>query len=74
MNLKNKKHTRSSFNLYIVAGLYLLYIDYSIISNWNDIEPQHKILMAMAAVAFAVFAGGCILFALKGLKELKNKD
>ena len=72
MKIKTKKHTRSSLNLYLVAGLYLLYIDYSLISKWSDIQKHHKILTAIVVVGFAIFACSSILYALKGIKDLKQ--
>ena len=74
MKIKKRKHTRSSLNLYLVAGLYLLYIDYSLVSSWREIETHNKILAAMAAVVFAIFASVIIIYSLKGLKDMKQNQ
>lgn len=72
MVTEKKKHTRSSLNLRLIAGLYLLYIDYSLISGWKDIERGSKVMVVIAAVIFAAFAGLIIYSSLKGLKEMKE--
>lgn len=72
MVTKNKKHTRSSLNLRLIAGLYLLYIDYSLISGWRDIERGSKVMVVIAVVVFGIFAGLVIYSSLKGLKEMKE--
>ena len=75
MDTKKKKHTRASLNLYLVAGLYLLYIDYSLISNWSDIEtPGKKIMVAVAVVAFAAFALVLLRDSITGLSRFKQEQ
>ena len=75
MDTKKKRHTRASLNLYLVAGFYLLYIDYSLVSNWGSIESDSKkIITAIAAVVFAFFAIVIILHAFKGLKNINQEE
>ncbi len=74
MKTEKKNHTKASLNLYLVAGLYLLYIDYSLLSKWSEIETDKKTMVVIAASAFGVFAIGIIAYALKGLIAIKNRN
>ena len=72
MKEKKKKHTKASLNLYIVAGLYLLYLDYSILSRWDEIEGN-KLIVILVAILFAAFAIRIMIYAIKGLIKM-NKE
>jgi len=74
MNLNKKRSPKSSLYFYLIAGVYLLYTDYTLISNWEQIESKNKVIMTILAVVFAVSAGFIIIYALKGLKELKENE
>lgn len=67
MKRDKKKHTRASLNLYLVAGLYLCYTAYSLLSEWNEREANDKVMVAIAATVFIVSAVGITVYAVKGL-------
>ncbi len=72
MKNEKKKHTKASLNLYIVAGLYLLYLDYSILSKWNEIEGN-KPIVVLVAIIFAAFAISIMIYSVKGLIKMNKK-
>ncbi|MDF2511052.1 MAG: hypothetical protein K0S04_918 [Herbinix sp.] len=54
--------------LYILAGIYLLYIDYSLIKNWASLE--NKVLFVIFMVVFGAIGGGLVIYsAWKLLKD-----
>lgn len=71
MKNEKKKHTKASLNLYIVAGLYLLYLDYSMLSKWNEIEGN-KFIVVIVAILFAAFAIRIMIYAVKGLIKMNK--
>ncbi|HHX60114.1 MAG TPA: hypothetical protein GX707_05170 [Epulopiscium sp.] len=84
MKTENKKHTRVSLNLYLVAGIYLLYTDYSMLSEWSTIEPSKRIIVIIAAIVFAIFGIAIMVYSIKAqiamqpkkekkMKEIKEK-
>lgn len=73
MKTEKKKHTRASLNLYLVAGLYLLYVDYSLLSKWGEVDSNKKIIVVISAITFAIFAGGIITYSIKGLVAMQPK-
>lgn len=60
-----KTHTKASLNLYLVAGLYLLYLDYSLLKDWSIKPPNEKVIVTIMAIAFGAFAIGIMTFSLK---------
>ena len=72
MKTKKKNHTRASLNLYLVAGLYLLYIDYSLLSKWSEVEPNKKIVVIISTIVFATFAVAIIAYSIKGLIAMQQ--
>lgn len=60
--------------IYIIAGLYLLYIDYTFIKDWGQMENNMKIIAALAGAVFAVFSIGIIIYSLKTLKEIQKNN
>jgi len=72
MNFNKKRSPKSSYYFHLVAGVYLLYIDYSLISSWQEIEEKNKIFMIIVSIIFAISATFIIVRALKGLKDIKD--
>ena len=70
---QKKTHTKASLNLYLVAGLYLLYTDYSLLSKWNEIEPSKRTMVVLVAIVFGVFAIGIMTFSLKRLFAMQKR-
>ncbi len=68
----DNKSRKIRFNVYVIAGLYLFYIDYKLVTGWNNIEDSKKTLVGAIVGLFAMFAVWIIVYGLKGLKELKD--
>ncbi len=58
---------------YILAGVYLLYIDYTFVKNWATLE--NKALFVIFMILFGVIGGGLVLYsAWKLLKDRYAQD
>ena len=64
----------SRFYIYIMAGIYLLYIDYSLIINSKEDITGNKFLTIFIIIFFAVAALGIIATSIKNLKEIKEEE
>lgn len=64
----------SRFYIYIMAGIYLLYIDYSLIINSKEDIRGNKFLTIFIIIFFAVAALGIIATSIKNLKEIKEEE
>lgn len=53
MKEKGGRSDMTSYSLRLVAGLYLLYLDYSLIKEWNN-GNANRIIIAAATILFAV--------------------
>lgn len=73
MKIEKKNHTRASLNLYLIAGLYLLYINYSLLSRLSEIEANKKITVVISVIVFGIFAIGIISYSLKGLIAFQKR-
>ena len=69
MNNPKKSSNNVTYTLRIVAGIYLLYLDYSLLKDWQHLD--NKIFFVLFMTAFAVIALLLIGFSLKSI--LKNK-
>lgn len=69
--MKNSPNNVSSW-LRIMVGLYLIYIDYSWLKNWQQLD--NKILFMIFFVIFGIVGLLLIVFSLKNLINDKNKD
>ncbi len=59
--------------LYILAGIYLLYIDYSLFNNWASLE--NKVLFIIFMIVFGIIGGGLVIYsAWKMLKDRYSQD
>lgn len=59
--------------LYILAGIYLLYIDYSLFNNWASLE--NKMLFVIFMIVFGIIGGGLVIYsAWKMLKDRYPQD
>ncbi len=67
-----KKHTSASLNLYFVAGLYLLYIDYFLVSKWGKIDSDKKFIVGVAILVFGLFALYIVGYAIRGHVDMKK--
>ena len=47
---------KTSYILRICAGIYLIYTDYSVLSDWENVKPSSKIFILIAMVLFAIIA------------------
>lgn len=54
--MKNSRSDKTSYILRIGAGVYLIYTDYSILSDWESVKPNSRIYMLIAVVVFAIIA------------------
>ena len=58
---------------YILAGAYLLYIDYTFVKNWATLE--NKTLFVIFMILFGVIGGGLVIYsAWKLLKDRYAQD
>lgn len=64
----------SRFYIYIMAGIYLLYIDYSLIVNSKEDMIGNKFFTIFIIIFFAVAALGIIITSIKNLKEIKEEE
>lgn len=56
----------------IVVGFYLLYLDYSILSDWQNVKESNRFIIMTFVIVFAVFA--LVLIALSVKTLIKNKN
>lgn len=58
---------------YSLAGVYLVYLAYNMIRDLGQVEGVEKIIMIIAAVVFAVFGAGLVIWGVrKGMEQMKN--
>lgn len=74
MNSKKLKQLKTTSYIRIIAGLYLLYTDYLLLTDWENIKADnHQIIMTVVVVIFAIAALLLIAFSLKKLMRI-NKE
>ncbi len=56
--------------LYILAGAYLLYIDYTLVKNWANLE--NKVLFGIFMVAFALIGGALVVYSAWQMLKDRN--
>ena len=71
---KTKDRTKASLTLRMVAGLYLLYIDYSLLADWNEIPEQNRTFITIAIIVFAIAGILLTVISFINLLQLRKKE
>lgn len=58
----------------IIAGGYLLYLDYTLIKGYPDFKPSQRIFFIICMIAFAVTGVTVIYFALKDMMKPEEEE
>lgn len=72
MNQPIKKSPKTSYYIRIAAGGYLLYIAYSLISDWAQVKEEHKLAIGAAIVVFALAGFVLCLVSALSLNKLNR--
>ncbi|HHV11069.1 MAG TPA: hypothetical protein GXX75_12395 [Clostridiales bacterium] len=56
--------------LYILAGAYLLYIDYTLVKDWANLD--NKVLFVIFMVAFALIGGTLVVYSAWQMLKDRN--
>ena len=71
---KIKDRNKASLTLRIVAGLYLLYIDYSLLTDWNEVPEQNRTFITIAIIVFAIAGILLTVISFINLLQLRKKE
>jgi hypothetical protein len=71
--MKQPVTPKTSYYIRIAAGAYLLYTAYSLISDWGEVKPEHRLAIGAAIVVFAIVGFILCLLSALGLNKY-NKD
>lgn len=74
MNNLGKRNEKAISLFRAMAGAYLLYIDYKLLSGWGEIKSDQKPLFAIIMVIFGAAGIALLVFSIKYLYFNKNKQ
>lgn len=72
MKEKNKRTDMGSLSLRLIAGVYLLYTDYSLFKEWENVEQGNRIFIALAIIFFAVAGVLLTVFSARDMIRLNK--
>jgi len=74
MKLKRKDtNPQTSLSLRLIAGVYLLYIDYSLIKGYGTMKAGHELLNLISIIFFGITGVLIIVTSAISLIKLHNK-
>jgi len=73
MNNKRKRSVKSTLLFRFLAGAYLLYLDYSIWTDWEQVKSSEKIVVILFMIFFASVGILLIAYTARELNRLKHE-
>jgi hypothetical protein len=67
-----RKNEKTSLSIRIIAGVYLLYIVYSLIIDWDQVKPDQKYFIGGAIIIFAIIGTFLCISSTLGLYRLNR--
>jgi hypothetical protein len=68
----NRKNEKTTLSIRIIAGAYLLYIVYSLVTDWNQVKPDQKYFIGGAIIIFAILGTSLCISSALGLYRLNR--
>lgn len=70
----NRKSPKLYYYIRLIAAIYLIYIAYNLLKNWNQIESGERMLI-LASIIIFIFAGIAIaVISAKGLYKISQDE
>lgn len=60
--------------IYTFAGIYLIYLAYTMGRDWNQIPDKERIFVGIALAAFVVIGAGLAIWGAKGVLRQPGQD